>query len=234
MLDEACEEFAVEEGQLNKRESALGDEDEELKQMQEATDNLQAKYFEENEIAESEDSARVEHIDELKSHASTLEEEYEKWSTLNKKREQYSAELRVVQEEANNKAQTLAEAEEYFRSVSKENEDGKIKLQTLTSRIAEIDRDLPKLDEEKKAAALVKNFKEAGRINSEIKLLNNQRESAQNELDKLKVTVEENETHLQEIGENKVELSQELEVLKKKEIEIKNLLLGQTEENHLE
>jgi len=96
----------------------------------------------------------------------------------------------------------------------------------LTSRIAEIDRDLPKLDEEKKAAALVKNFKEAGRINSEIKLLNNQRESAQNELDKLKVTVEENETHLQEIGENKVELSQELEVLKKKEIEIKNLLLG--------
>ena len=48
MLDEACEEFAVEEGELDKRESALDDENEKLKQMQDATDNLKARYTEEN------------------------------------------------------------------------------------------------------------------------------------------------------------------------------------------
>ena len=96
MLKEASEEFAVEEGELSKRQNSLDSEEKELKQMQESTDNLQAKYSEENEIASSEDSARVEHIDSLKSLASNLEEEYEKWSSLNKKREQYSAELRTV------------------------------------------------------------------------------------------------------------------------------------------
>lgn len=202
--------------------------------MQKSADDLQEEYSQENENAKGEENARAEHIETLKNHLAGLEADYEKWSSLNKKREQYNAELRVVQEELNTKAQTLAESEEYFRSVSVENEEGRVKLQTLTSRLAEIDREIPRLDDEKKAAAAVKNFKEAGRINSEIKVLNNQRESAQNELDKLKVTVEDNEAHLQEIESNKQDLAAELETLKKKELDIKNLLLGQEEENKLE
>lgn len=86
-------------------------------------------------------------------------------------------------------------------------------------RIAFIDRRGPELEAEKKVAAAARNFKEAGRIASEAKSLNIEKESLQNKIDKSVTVIEKLEEDIK-ITIDKIQENEALVTVKEKEAAI--------------
>ena len=80
----------------------------------------------------------------------------------------------------------------------------------------------------------MKNFKEAGRLNTEIKSLTTESDTGNEEIENLQGQVDENDMTLKKIWSGKIELETEVSVLKKMEVVVKNMLLGQGEEEKIE
>ncbi|XP_078444010.1 neurofilament light protein [Wolffia australiana] len=94
----------------------------------------------------------------------------------------------------------------------------KIKEETtlLTQRIGFIDKRVPELEAEKKAAAAARNFREAGRVAAEAKALSSEKEAVQLEVNKKVNDLETVEDEIRSVA-RKVEEGEELALLKEKE-----------------
>lgn len=87
---------------------------------------------------------------------------------------------------------------------------------SFQERISFINKRGPELEAEKKVAAAARNFKEAGRIASEAKVLNSEKEDLQNRWDKAVIDLEKLELEIRATSD-KIQESEGLILLKEKE-----------------
>ncbi|OMJ66005.1 hypothetical protein SteCoe_37304 [Stentor coeruleus] len=141
---------------------------------------------------------------------SNLEQEIEAITSLEGKRKNFLEEIETIQAMLKDKESLLLEAQEFYNS-SKENIDFfKDLIRQQDEKNKDIEKRIPVLENEKKIAASAKQFKEASRLNNEIKDLNTECVKIKENIQKMHKELLEKEENLLTIEKNADEVREEI------------------------
>ena len=134
------------------------------------------------------------------------------------------------------KEEQLKAAADYEKTVKETAEEVRVKVQLKRDRMAELEAKIPRLDAEKKTLAAAKQYKDAARLANEVKAAITERESLSEEIERMRQTQSEQESHLCEVvstqlQQSSLELRSEVEKLGEEAAAARKELMGHMDDD---